>query len=228
MRVARDLVARLVAACLVLVGIWIVAAGWSIHQTRSVRRQAERFLAEVIQLQVGTSTVSQVTPLATKYHGDVVPRDATPDFSPPSIMRSVLSLFRVSGGSASGIVGTSCRVDFRFDNRWQHWLCFSPLTRFGATLLIRDSVVDHLSLGLQTILSGPSDCVVLIREYHKGQRDSGFPSRADPAVVIVSLSPEATPAQRAAAYSISLGCLTKLRGCRDTSEMAPAVPRGIE
>lgn len=220
-------VSRLIAAALVLVGIWIVAAGWSVHETRLVRIQAERFLAEVSQLQVGISTVSQVTPLATGYHGDVVPRDASPDF-PPSLMRSVLSLFRVSRSTASGIPGASCRVDFLFDNRWQHWLCFSPFTRFGATVSVRDNVVDHLSVGLQTFRNGASDCVVDIREYCKGQRASTFSSRVNPVLVILSLTPEATPAQRAAAYSINTGCLTKLRGCRDTREMAPAIPEGIE
>jgi len=210
------------------VGIWGVAAGWSVCETRSARIQAERFLAEVAQLHVGTSTVSQVTPLATKYHGHVVPRDARIDFSPPSIMRSALSLLRVSGTTAAGSPGASCRVNFRFDNRWQHWFCFSPLTEFGATVSIRDNVVDHLSFGLQAFLPGPSDCVVLIREYRKGQRDSAFSPRVNPALVILSLTPEATPAQRTAAYSINIGCLTKLRGCRDTREMAPAIVQGME
>jgi hypothetical protein len=219
------LVARLLAATLVLVGIWGVAAGWSVRETRSARIQAERFLAEVVKLQVGTSRVEQVAPLVTKYHEDWKLADA-PLVLPPSVLHSLLSSLRMSPKATSKIPGASCRVDFLFDNRWQHWLCFSPLTRFGATVSVRDNVVDHISVGLQTFQEGGP--VVAIREYREGQRASAFSSRVGPSLALVSLTPGATPAQRTAAYSINIGCLTKLRGCRDTREMAPAIPQGIE
>jgi hypothetical protein len=43
--------------------------------------------------------------------------------------------------------------------------------------------------------------------------------------MLVTMTAAATAEQRAAAYSINLDCLTKLRGCRDTMEMAPAIWR---
>ena len=125
MRVSRHLVARLLAATLVLMGIWAVAAGWSVRETRSGRIQAERFLTEVVQLQVGTSTVEQVAPLVMKFHAEWKPTNA-PLVLPPSFMHSVLCCLRMSHGTSSGMPGPSCRVDFLFDNRWQHWFCFLP------------------------------------------------------------------------------------------------------
>lgn len=215
------------AGTVALVGIWAVLAALSVQKTHSVRIQAEHFLADIVQLQVGTSTVEQVAPLAAKYHGEWKPSNA-PYGPPASIISSIRSYFRISDNTSSRIPGASCRVGFNFDNRWQHWMCFSPLTTFGATVFIRNNLLVHMIVGLDTFQNVDSYSAVVVEEFRKGQRDSEFSSRVNPAVAIVCLTPGSTPAQRTAAYSINIGCLTKLRGCRDTREMAPAIPQGIQ
>lgn len=118
-------------------------------------------------------------------------------------------------------LGGASVVDFVYVNRWLHWFLFAPLTRFGATIYVKDNCVCDRSVGMFTTAGGFTG--VLVTEFRERPFLRPFTSVLNPVKVLVTMDARATPPERTAAYSINLDCLTKLRGCRDTREMDPAI-----
>lgn len=204
-----------------LVCLWAVSAAIAMHNVKMERLQAERFLADVRQLEVGDS-VDKVTRLVRKDHGEWNALDAPP-LPPPSMIASIFP--HTSEFSVSSPIDHKgyYRANFIFDNRWQHWLCFSPYTRFGGSVLIKENFVDSYNVGLSASHENGTIAIVL-NEQHRSEPDVPF-SIHQKNGLIVDLTSDAAPAQRAASYALNLECITKLRGCRTIYEMAPQLSR---
>jgi len=204
----RVLTLKLTKALILLVGIWGLLAILAAYETRRTRNEAEEFLAELVRLRVGESTFDQVAPLITTYHGEWWrPRPLAPD------ERDV----------------TPCaypyrQVEFVFENRWLHWVLFAPRTLFDGGVHIKDNRVCFRSMGIITTAGGIRG--VSVDEFREGRKARPFSVVVlNDFETLVTMTAAATAVQRAAAYSINLDCLTKLRGCRHTMEMAPAIWR---
>jgi hypothetical protein len=203
----RALILELTKGLIALVGVWGMLALLAAYETYATRNEAEQFLAELVRLRVGESTFDQVAPLIAIYHGKwlrsrpLAPGE--PDVTP---------------------CGYPYRqVEFVFQNRWLHWVLFAPRTTFGASLQLKDGRVCFRSVGMITTAGGVRG--VDVNEFREGRMPWPFSPVLNLWEMPVTMTTAATAAQRAAAYSLNLDCLTKLRGCRDTREMAPAVWR---
>jgi hypothetical protein len=203
----RSLISKLTRGLVLLVGAWGVLAEFAVYKTRETRLEAEQFLSEFIRLRVGESTDVRVDPLIETYHGnwwrsrplEVGEPDMTPCGHPFS------------------------QVDFAFENRWLHRVLFAPRTTFYASIQLKDNRVCFRSMGMTTTAGGWH--IVDVGEYREGRMPWPFSPVHNLWRMPVTMTAAATDAQRAAAYSINLDCLTKLRGCHDTREMAPAIWR---
>ena len=171
------------------------------HKTHRARTEAGKFLTALMQIQVGQATMHQVRPLVREWGGK---------------WRAA----RTSSRSPCG--GGASVVDFIFDNRWAHWFLFAPLTSFDADLYVKENSVCFRSVELVT-MAGHSASAAYVSESRKSPLPVPFSVSLNPANSGVAMDAGATPQERTAAYAINLDCLTKLRGCRDTREMAPAM-----
>ena len=207
MIVRRSMISKLTKGLIVLVGAWGVLAEFAVYKTRETRLEAEQFLSEFVRLRVGESTVERVAPLIEIYHGswwrsrplEPGERDMTPCGHPFS------------------------QVEFVFENRWLQWVLLSPRTAFDATIQLKDDRVCFRSMGMTTTAGGWH--IVDVGEFRRGRMPWPFNPQVNLWKMLVTMTAAATDAQRAAAYSINLDCLSKLRGCHDTREMAPALWR---
>jgi hypothetical protein len=203
----RSLIVSLTKGLLILLAAWGVLADFAVYKTRETGLEAEQFLSEFVRLRVGESTVDRVAPLIETYHGEwwqsrpLEPGE--PDMTP-------------CGHPFS-------QVDFVFENRWLHRVLFAPRTIFDASIQLKDNRVCFRSAGMITTAGGVR--AMHVDEFREGRLPWPFKAVLNLWNMPVSMTAAATDAQRAAAYSINLDCLTKLRGCHDTREIAPAIWR---
>jgi hypothetical protein len=203
----RVLILRVIKAFILLVVAWGLLAFLAAYETIRTRKQAEEFRAELARLRVGESTLDQVMPLIATYHGEwwrprplaLDERDVTPCGYP----------YR--------------QVEFKFENRWLHWVLFAPRTRFGGGVHLKDNRVCFRSMGMITTAGGIRG--VNVNESREGREAHPFARLLNPWKTVVIMTAAATIEQRTAAYSFNLDCLTNLRGCPDAMEMAPAIWR---
>jgi RHS repeat-associated protein len=201
----RALILRVSLGFLVFLAGWALLAAIALYRTHKTRIEAGEFLGDLVQLQVGKSELRQVTPLVSKYHG--VWRKGTTR----------------GAGSPCG-VGASV-VDFTFENRWLRWFLFASFTRFGATIYVKDNCVCLRSMGIFTAVDG---VIGVYASFHVSEfRESPFPRpfsvHLNPRSTLITMDVRATTAERTAAYAVNLDCLAKLRGCKDTREIVPAM-----
>ncbi len=201
----RALIWKLTKGFILLVGLWGVLAILAAYETYTTRNEAGDFLADLMQLQVGKSSFDQVAPLIAIYHGEW--RRYPP--VPPGEMDVTPC------GSGARI------VEFVFENRWIHWGLFAPQTTFFADIDLKDNCVCFRSMGLITTAGGFHG--VQVQEFREGRISRSFEVGLNLYRTLITMTAAATTAQRTAAYSVNLDCLTRLRGCRDTREMAPTV-----
>jgi len=189
----------IVRGLVALVVVWAALGVVAVYKTRKVRTDAGEFLKDFTQLQVGKATLDEVRPLVDGYHGE----------------------WRTYGLFPPACCGPGSKMaEFVFDNHWQHWFFFTPLTVLGADIGINGNGVCDRSMSLFTVTKAPLG--VSVHEFPEGEQPGLFHSRLNIFKTIVTLTVSASSAQRTAAYSVNLDCLTKLRGCRDAREMAPA------
>ena len=180
--------------------LWGALGAVAIRNTRATRARAEEFLKDFTQFEVANATRNDVTPLLSKYHGK----------------------WRTYGPYPPACCGPESSIaEFVFDNHWQHWIFFKPLTRLVADIGINGNGVCDRSLSLLSFTKAPFG--ILVQEFPNAQQPSPFLARLNMFKTITTLTTSATPVQRAAAYSLDLNCLSKLAGCRDAREMAPGV-----
>lgn len=194
---------------------WAISAFLAIRHTATVRIQAGQFLTDVKQLRAGESRIDQVTSLMSKYHVDWIATNAPP-VHPPALT-SIFSHHSEFPENTSG-PGIHRRVDFVFDNRWQHWLCFSPFTFAFGTVWVKNNMVDSYSTGLIAFRS--FNGAIDVTESPRSVQSETFSVHRKNGLH-VRLTAAATSEQRAAAYDFNLGCLTRLRGCGTIGEVAP-------
>lgn len=201
MAFTRTLLPKAIVRILVLVGAWAALGVAALYRARSVRIEAGKFMGDLVELEVGKSELQEVASLVDKYHGKW--RKGP----------------RSDAGSSCG-PGASV-VDFTFENRWLHWFLLSPQTSLGATVYVKDNHLCFRALQLFSTVEGST--VFYVEEFRKSPFQRPFMVHLNLVKTIVTMEAAATAAQRSAAYSINLGCLTKVRGCRDAREMAPAL-----
>jgi len=197
----RALISKLSVGLLLLVAAWALLGAVALYWTHKTRIEAGDFLRDLAQLEIGKSELGEVTPLVDKYHGKW--RKST-----------------TSGAGSPCGQGASV-VDFMFENRWLHWSLFAPLTGFSGTIYVKDNRVCFRSMGMVIFVDGIAG--VHVQEFRESPVLRPFSARLNPVKTIVTLDVGATTEERGAAFSLNLDCLTKLRGCRDAREMAPAL-----
>ena len=191
---------------LVLFLLWGIFACIAVDKTNRTQREAEQFLREFRQLELERSTKEQVALLADKYHGH-------------------WSLHSISAPGVPGCGLGSASVDFVFENWWLHWFLFAPVTTFDAGVDMNDNRVCYsgITFGKREIgFNGVSVQGFLVNPL------SGPPFEVNlrPSATSVRYDVRATPAERSVAYSINLGCLSRLRGCNDTRDISPQLWQG--
>jgi len=191
---------RISAAVLTLVVVCGAIAGVA---TIATRRQAEAFLSELRSTQLGAGGYERVKEIATRFRKDVAE----------------------SGGTCSQ---SDCTLTVSFENTWLRRLHVATWTKFGATLLVRNGQLYHISTGMtlytrervigaETILSEKTQSSVpTFRVITKRWGGDNQPWQA-----IVELTPQATQRERETAFAFNLGCLDKLGGCKDSSDLLP-------
>ena len=201
MRQKHPLMFQVGKAVVLICALWTTLVGVATYKAHATKVKAEHFLANLRHLEVGNSTMQDVREPADEYGGKWH-RGLTSHDVPPC-------------GSGASV------VDFVFENLWMHWLVRAPLTRFSATIYLKDDLMCFRTAGIFDTAGGFAGFDV--QEFRESPLPGSFRLHLNPFKTIITMTVAATPSQRMAAYSINLDCLTKLRGCRDTREMAPEV-----
>jgi hypothetical protein len=201
MRPKRSLISNIAKTIGLLCVPWAILAGFAINKTHRTRVEAEEFLREFRQLEVGQSTMEQMVRLANKYHGELHKGPA------------------LNGRGPCG--PGSFYVEFGFDNSWLHWFLLARLATFEASVETKDNRVCYLGMAMG--YAGVGFNAVSVEEFRESPTSRPFSADLGLSAVIVRMDVRAPKAARAAAFSINLDCLTKLRGCHGASEMAPAI-----
>lgn len=150
--------------------------------------------------------------------------------------QGVEQLAQEFGGNAL-CVGDNCVFQFR--NRWLHWLHLAPLTQFSVKVHRQGSAwdpgggsvgaMDWAMLVNRDPLGSGIVASALVFERTGAAAD---PFRVNavmgtggrPRRTTVMLAPNASPTQRAQAVAFNLRCLTRIGGCRASSELLPDAP----
>jgi hypothetical protein len=193
---------RISAAVLALVA---VGAATVAVATIEAKREAEAFLSELRSIQLGPAGYEQVQHLATRFRS------------------------HVTQGTTTCTPG-ECSVSVSFENTWLRKLHLATWTNFGAILLVRNGRLYYVSAEMtlyprERVLGAKTD---LLEEGQKRVPYSVVTKRwgdNQPWQAIVQITPQATPTERKAAFSFNLGCLDKLGGCKDSSDLLPSVWR---
>jgi len=180
--------------------LWGVLAVVAASKTQSIAIEAEQFVRDCSQLEVGRATISDVTPLLTKYHG----------------------AWRMYGPAPPACCGTGSRVaEFVFSNTWQQWVLLTRRTQFVGTIGVNDKGVCDRALSLIVFTQSPFG--ILVHEFASDEQPTPFLTQLNSFKTITTLTAAAPPAQRVAAYAINLDCLTKPTQCRNARDLAPGV-----
>jgi len=174
----------------------------AVTTTSLSRQEAESFIRVVTALRVGQDSAASLESLTTKFPGAA--RNGSCDLG-------------------------NCTYFFDFDNYWLYRLHLASYTRLTCTLTAKGGkfysrMIDFVSG------SGPKGYAAVIREephlpegmqkpFHVSRQWSGARWR-----VYVDLTPEASADEHRAAYSLNVGCLSKLGGCKDAHELLPQIP----
>ncbi len=202
---------RIVGAGLtLLIGLWGVLSIVAAYETYKTRTEAEQFLKELARLEVGKTTLDQMRPLITKYHG-VWRRPPSPSLS------SYPDLTPCGRGAP--------QVEFMFDNRWARLILLASRNYFSASLIFRDNRLCYRSASLVRVSADHDANIAKVSEYEEGRRSPRFELDITPSRAFTNLTSAATSTERTAAYAVNLDCLARLRGCRDTQEMVPIIWR---
>jgi len=196
------LISKLAAGMLAPLAAWAILATVAVYRTHEARIEADDFSREFVKLQVQKSGIDVVTSLVRKYHG------SWRDYATPS-------------NSESPCGGNAEIADFIFDNTWLHRLFLAPLTEYSATIYVKSDCVCFRSLGIWDTVERFTG--VHIQEFSEAPAMHSFYSRLMLPKAVIVMDTHAPAEARAAAFSLNLDCLTKLRGCQDTREMAPAI-----
>lgn len=201
MQPTRFLAWKAAAGFVLLCLLWLLLAAFAVYRTHATQVEAEHFVEDLRQLQVGHSTADQITRLANRYRGQWR-KNPTSENVPPC-------------GSGARI------VDFVFENRWLHWFLFAPFTRFSATIYVKDNRACFRSMGMFNSVGGFTG--VHVTEFRESPISRSFDSQLNLVKAVITMDAGATSQGRAAAFSVNLDCLSQLRGCRDTRQMAPLI-----
>lgn len=127
-----------------------------------------------------------------------------------------------------------CEIVFSIENTLLGRLRLSRRTLFAAAIFVGEGKVRQITFGLVAGLYDPNQyCEVYIVDSQEETRgSSGHPpfsvsrqttSDGRPQKLTVRITDHASPQERASAYSIDLGCLSQLIGCKDAHELAPSL-----
>lgn len=122
-----------------------------------------------------------------------------------------------------------CDVEVRYSNALLRIVHLSPRTEFGASVHLRNGVVDGTSAGIGVyrfdLFDGQANGISV------GTRTVSWWDSTEPYVrreftpngkpwwIVVTVGPRTTPDVKASAFRINLSCLTKFGGCRDAREL---------
>jgi hypothetical protein len=170
--------------------------------TIKTRLEAESFLHELQTFQIGETSYERVQAVAIHFRNYIV-------------------------DGAKTCVPNDCSVTLKFENMWLRNLHLARWTTFGATLLVRDGRLHYVSTGM-TMYS--RDQVISAGTFLSDEGHETAPFRVvtkrwnndQPWQVIVQLTPQAMPQQKDLGFSFNLGCLDKLGGCKDSSDLLPS------
>lgn len=168
------------------------------------RRRAEAFLSNLRNVELGPQGYEKVRLLWDRFHAD-------------------------AAEGAGTCTPSECILTVNFQNTWLRRLRLATWTEFGATLSVHNGNLYDIRasmklysrkrvIGAETILSDQSEGAgPPFRIITKRWSDNA------PWQAIVQLTSHAAPAEREKAFAFNLGCLDKLGGCRDSSDLLPAV-----
>ena len=127
-----------------------------------------------------------------------------------------------------------CEIVFWIENSLLSRLRLSRRTLFDAAIFVGEGKVRQVTFGLVAGLYDPEKfCGVCIEDFQVDPQDtSDYPpfsvSRRTsidgrPERLTVRITDHASQEERASAYSLNLGCLSELIGCKDARELAPSL-----
>jgi hypothetical protein len=197
----------------IIVISWCILAIWSIGKARNDAERARQLIHDLAQLRVGQSTIDDVIGLSTKYGGKVGGMHHTFD----------------TVKNPTSINPQTSEVSFGFSNRWQHLLCRSPLIGLTVQITVENGVdIKHL-IYAEEYLHSKSITIdgfgVLLEEVRSGRQDNAVAVEMGRVYASATITTEATTAERTAMYDLNLICLSKLRGCNSSEEIAPGLSR---
>ena len=190
-----------VTALVVPILTWILLSAVGLYATHKARKHAADCLADTLKIRPGVSTLEDVKLLVSRYNGSL--RKMNP---------SSVSIDGSLWGNDSYWAGIG------FDNRWLHRLIFAPKTVLGIDICVRNDRVTLLSVAFAKTDNPFTG--ILIEEKPEGGDNPGFVSTPSGMGKIIHLTAEIGEAKRAAAYSLNLDCLTRIRGCRSVKELS--------
>ena len=190
----------------VFVGIIAVAAAvvvTLIAATLNTKKDAAALLSELEHVQVGQASFEEVQAIARRFSSHVL--KGTGSCTP-----------------------TECNLTLDFENVWLRRLHLAPATTFGAVLLVRSGRVYYLGAGMTLYLGSEviSASTTMFEGDHRRPAYSVVTKRGldnRPWQALIHLTPEATPSQHKVAFLFNLGCLDKIGGCKDSSDLLPMV-----
>jgi hypothetical protein len=189
---------------------------------------------------LGAACLSRVVADRIAEHAAVVLTDIQSLPMGKATLQDVQQLAARNGGFAwpdsKPCTEQQCQFAFTIDNHSLSRLHLAKPTIFSASLGIQNGRLATRSVGLTTG-GEESSASVFVSEtmvqpfpdwpaFHVA-RHRGWQDR--PWRTVVHLTPMASPEQRYSAYSVNVSCLSRLLGCRDARELAPALwPEGVK
>jgi hypothetical protein len=177
------------------------------HEAGKPRDRAEQLVRDLASLRVGKSSFDDAERIAAKHGGRQV-------------------------ASSGPCTEEYCELSFSIESALLPRLLLARPTVFSAAVFVGKGKVRQLAFGLTRGGSDPDRfCAVHVTEFQDGPeaaeeykpfsitRRTGVGGRHQ--TLNVRLTEQASPSDRALAYSLQLSCLNKLGGCADASELAP-------
>ena len=170
--------------------------------THQPTRNAQRFMKDLMHLEVGKSSFTDALDLSKRYGGIEWKVNDSPEKCTPE----------------------RCYLAFPFENTWLHRLHLAPRIVLMAIVGVENGQVRSRLVGFASATRTPSIEVFANERlaFSSGEAYRIVSYSAVPRLGI-ELTPLATSDQRQRAYAFNLSCLSKIGGCGDAGELLPSL-----
>jgi hypothetical protein len=178
----------------------IVVAGAAVR----TKWDAEVFLCELQDIQLGPAGLENVQAIASQFRNHVTDESKT-------------------------CARNECSLTVTFQNTLLGRLHLATPTTFGAVLLVRDGRLYYINAAMRLYSrNGVISASTTLSEQHHDLEQSPYTvitrrgSADRPWEAIIHLTPMASASERRDAFLFDLSCLDKVGGCRDSSDLLPS------